>query len=114
MVAIYFLLIGAWFIIIFTCIEILALTVALYVYTKHALDYEKITVLDKRLVVEKSWGGKVTVDEFNTIWTKLERKDDSRGELVLKNSGQELSIGYFVRSHEQLQFEKELSRYLGK
>ena len=114
MVAIYFLLIGAWFIIIFTCIEILALTVALYVYTKHALDYEKITVLDKRLLVEKSWGGKVTVDEFNTIWTKLERKEDGRGKLVLKNSTQELSIGYFVRGHEQLQFEKELSRYLGK
>jgi uncharacterized membrane protein len=56
----------------------------------------------------------VTLDEFNTIWTKLERKEDGRGELVLKNSTKELAIGYFVRAHEKAQFEKELSRYLGK
>ena len=47
LVAGYFLFIGVWMIIIFTSIEILALTIALYVYTRHALDYEKITIVGK-------------------------------------------------------------------
>ena len=47
------MLIGVWMIIIFTAIEIVALTIALYVYSKHALDYEKITIDGKKLLVEK-------------------------------------------------------------
>ena len=70
LVAFYFLFIGVWMIIIFTTIEILALTIALYIYSRHALDYEKITIIGKQLLFERSWGGKVQLEEFNTVWTK--------------------------------------------
>lgn len=113
LVAGYFLLIGVWMIIIFTTIEILALTIALYVYSRHALDYEKITIVGKQLLVERSWGGKVELTEFNTVWTKLIHKKDGGRDLVLVSSAKELPIGYFVLANQQEQFEKDLGSYLG-
>ncbi len=107
------MLIGVWMIIIFTTIEILALTIALYVYSRHALDYEKITIVGKQLLVERSWGGKVEVNEFNTVWTKLIHKKDGGRDLVLVSSAKELPIGYFVLANQQEQFEKDLGSYLG-
>jgi uncharacterized membrane protein len=113
LVATYFLLIGVWMVIIFTSIEILALTFALYIYSRHALDYEKITIVGKQLLFERSWGGKLQSHEFNTIWTKLVRSESTGRDLVLKTSAQEVPIGFFIGANEQAQFEKELERYLG-
>ena len=113
LVAGYFLLIGVWMIIIFTSIEILALTIALYVYSRHALDYEKITIVGKQLLVERSWGGKLELTEFNTVWTKLVHKKDGRRDLVLVSASKELPIGYFVMANQKEQFEKDLGSYLG-
>jgi uncharacterized membrane protein len=113
LVATYFLLIGVWMILIFTTIAIIVLTVALYVYTRHALDYEKITIIGKQLLVERSWGGKVEIVEFNTVWTKLLHSKDGRRDLVLKSASKEVSVGYFVAANYQEQFEKDLGKYLG-
>ena len=100
-------------ILIFTSIEILAVTIALYVYTRHALDYEKITISGKQLLFERSWGGKIQRYEFNTIWTKLVRSDATGKDLVLKTSAKEVAIGFFVGVNEWERFGKELERYLG-
>lgn len=113
LVASFFLFMGVWMIIIFTTIEILALTIALYVYTRHALDYEKITISGKQLLFERSWGGKVQQHEFNTVWTKLVLNDSTGKDLVLKTSTKEVPIGFFVGANEREQFGKELERYLG-
>ena len=100
-------------ILIFTSLALLVLTIALYVYSRHALDYEKITITGKQLIVEKSWGGKVQIEEFNTIWTKLYCGGTGRHRLALKSSTKEVPIGFFVVMNEQEQFEKELKSYLG-
>ena len=113
LVAGYFWLLGAWMILIFTSLALLVLTIALYVYSRHALDYEKITITGKQLIVEKSWGGKVQSEEFNTIWTKLYCGGTGRHRLALKSSTKEVPIGFFVVMNEQEQFEKELKSYLG-
>lgn len=113
LVAGYFWLIGAWMILIFTSLALIALTIALYVYTRHALDYEKITISGKQLIFERSWGGKITAEEFNTVWTKLNRSEVGKRDLVLKSSAKEVPIGFFVRSNEQEQFERDLGKYLG-
>ena len=113
LVALYFWLIGAWMVIIFTTLALLVLTIALYVYSIHALDYEKITIIGKQLLVEKSWGGKVDVEEFNTVWTTIRCSESGRKSLALKSSNKEVPIGFFVGLNEQEQFEKELRKYLG-
>ena len=111
LVAGYFYLIGAWIILIFTSIEILAVTIALYVYTRHALDYEKITIVGKQLLFERSWGGKIEKHEFNTVWTKLNRGGKADRELFFKSGAQEVEIGFFINPNAHDQFEKEITRY---
>ena len=100
-------------VIIFTSFEILALTITLYVYTRHTLDYEKIAIVGKRLLFERSWGGKLQSHEFNAIWTKLMRGESSGTDLVSKTSTKEVPIGFFIGVNEQQKFEKELERSLG-
>ncbi len=113
LVATYFLLIGVWMVIIFTAIEILALTIALYVYTRHALDYEKITIVGKQLLFERSWGGKLQQHEFNTVWTKVISTGKADRDIALKSANQEVVIGFFVGVNEREKFQKELQQYLG-
>lgn len=113
LVAIFFLMIGVWMIIIFTLIELTVLTIALCVYTRHAIDYEKITIIGKQILVERSWGGKVEVEELNAVWAKLVHKKDSRGGLVLATSTREVPIGYFLIANQQEQFERDIRKYLG-
>lgn len=113
LVALYFWLIGAWMVIIFTTLALLVLTIALYVYSLHALDYEKITIVGKQLLVEKSWGGKVEVEEFNTVWTTLHSSESGRRSLALKSSNKEVPIGFFVGLNEQERFENEIRMHLG-
>jgi len=113
LVAGYFYLFGAWMILIFTSIEILAVTIALYIYTRHALDYEKISISGKQLLFERSWGGRIEQHEFNTIWTKLVRGESTSKDLVLKTSAKEVPIGFFVGANQREQFGNELERYLG-
>lgn len=108
-----FLLIGVWMVLIFTCIEITALTIALYIYSRHALDYEKITIDGKRLQIERSWGGKVDQFELNTAWTKIERTEKHLYRLLLKHMDLEMPIGIFVNRDDLPQFERELKSYLG-
>ncbi|MEI8403150.1 MAG: DUF2244 domain-containing protein [Alcaligenaceae bacterium] len=48
-VAIGFLLAGAWVIPIFTALELSAVTIGFLIYCRHALDYETIEIEDKRL-----------------------------------------------------------------
>ncbi|MDP3621391.1 MAG: DUF2244 domain-containing protein [Polynucleobacter sp.] len=113
MVAGYFWLFGVWMILIFTCIEITALTIALYIYSRHALDYEKITIDGKRLQIEKSWGGKVDTLEFNTAWARIDRTEKHLYRLLLKHADIEMPIGIFVNQDDLPRFEKELKAYLG-
>jgi len=113
LVASYFLLIGVWMIIIFTAIEIFALTIALYIYTRHALDYEKITIVGKQLLFERSWGGKLQQHEFNTVWTKVVATGKADRDIALKSANHEVVIGFFVGVNEREKFQKELQQYLG-
>jgi uncharacterized membrane protein len=113
LVASFFLFIGVWMIIIFTTIEILALTIALYIYTRHALDYEKLTIVGKQLLFERSWGGKLQQHEFNTVWTRVVPTGKAGRDLALKSANKEVVIGFFIGVNERQQFEKELARYLG-
>ena len=107
-----FLLMGVWMVLIFTCIEIIALTIALYIYSRHALDYEKITIDGTNMTIEKSWGGKVERKELNTVWARIGRTEKHLYRLVLQHADQETPIGIFVNRDDLPQFERELKMHL--
>jgi uncharacterized membrane protein len=93
-IAIGFAWIGAWPILPFAGIEILALATAFYLNGRHAADYERIALADGRLVVEASDAGRVLRHEFGLPWLRLdERRQGGDLQLLLRAGGRELEIG---------------------
>jgi uncharacterized membrane protein len=65
-------LIGAWLVLPFTGIELLAVGIAFAIYARHAVDYERIRLFPNRLVIERVSAEQVTQFEFNPRWVRIE------------------------------------------
>jgi uncharacterized membrane protein len=57
-------LIGAWLVLPFTGIELVAVGIAFAIYARHAVDYERIRLFPNRLVIERVSAEQVTQFEF--------------------------------------------------
>jgi uncharacterized membrane protein len=93
-IAIAFACFGAWPVLPFAGIEMLALAAAFYVNGRHAADYERIVFAEGRLLVEASDAGRLKRQEFNPQWLRLdERRSGQDLRLLLRSRGSELEIG---------------------
>jgi uncharacterized membrane protein len=87
-IAIGFACIGAWPVLPFAGIEILALAGAFYVNGRHAADYERIALSGGKLVVEASEAGCLQRHEFNPQWLRIdERRSGQDLRLLLRCRG---------------------------
>lgn len=85
---------GAWPILPFAGLEVLALATAFYLNGRHAADYERIALAEGRLVVETSDVGRIERHEFNPQWLRLdEQRFGHELHLLLRSRGNELEIG---------------------
>jgi uncharacterized membrane protein len=93
-IAISFACVGAWPVLPFAGIEIAALAAAFYVNGRHAADYERIALVEGRLLVEASEAGRLQRHEFNPQWLRIdERRSGQDLRLLLRWRGSELEIG---------------------
>ncbi|MBU3597619.1 DUF2244 domain-containing protein [Polynucleobacter bastaniensis] len=112
-VATGFLLVGVKIILIFTAIELTAVTVGFLVYCRHALDFEEIEISGTRLLVRKFIAYKESVTEFNTHWVRLSHPEEHQKVFFIEQTDQRVEVGQFLR-REQLQgLIAELRSYLG-
>ena len=85
---------GAWPVLPFAGVEMLALAAAFYLNGRHAADYERIALAEGRFVVEASDAGRLTRHEFNPRWLRLDQRWLGREiRLLLRSRGEELEIG---------------------
>lgn len=112
-VAIGFLLAGVKIILIFTAIELTAVTVGFLIYCRHALDFEEIEISDTRLVVRKFIAYKESVMEFNTRWAKLSSPQEHEKVFSITQTGQSVELGQFLRREQLKRLIAELRPYLG-
>lgn len=93
-VGIAFAWLGAWMILPFAGLEMLALTAAFYVNGRHAGDYERIRIAGGRLVVDVRDAERSARHEFNPAWVRLVGRTLGRDyRLLLRSHGRELEIG---------------------
>ena len=59
---------GAWLVLPYSAIEIAVLAVAFAYVERRAGDWERLTVSDDRVIVERSIGGRATRHEWNRPW----------------------------------------------
>jgi uncharacterized membrane protein len=112
-VATGFLLVGVKIILIFTAIELTAVTIGFLVYCRHALDFEAIEIHGTCLVVRKFIAYKETVVEFNTRWVRLSHSQESAKVFLLEQTGQSVELGQFIRREQFKTLFAELRPYLG-
>jgi uncharacterized membrane protein len=112
-VATGFLLAGVKMILIFTAIELTAVTIGFLVYCRHALDFEEIEISGTRLVVKKFIAYKETVIEFNTRWARLPQPEEHEKVFFIAQTGQSVELGQFLRREQLKSLIAELRPYLG-
>lgn len=109
-IAVFFAVQGAWPIMVFAVVEVLALTIAFFAYGRHAGDYERIEVNPAQVTVETMDANQVHCRQLTRSWLRVEYRG-GRCELVRLVSGrQSLAVGRFVPDEDRVRLASELRR----
>jgi len=93
-IALAFACFGAWMILLFAGVEMLALATAFYLVGRHAADHERIEMQDGLLTVRVHEAGRNTEYRFNPAWSNLVVEEAPQmTRLAIRSRGMELEIG---------------------
>lgn len=103
---------GAYLVMPFAAIELLAAGAAMLVYARHATDNESIALRGGRLTVEHASGDRLVRVEFEPQWVRVEVKADraaGNGSLVeLSGQGRKIAVGRYLRPELRGELANEL------
>ncbi len=119
-VALGFLHIGAWLVLPFAGLEILAFAYAFYSIYLHADDFDSITIENERIVVEKRNVKEITTTVFQRYWAQVNVRDvamikGSNGKcgLFISSHGNEVEFGRnFINDEQRSQLARDLRQKL--
>lgn len=104
---------GAWMVLPFAGIEIVALGVAFALNGRHAGDYERIQLGEGMLKVEVRESDSVRCHEFNPAWASVRVAGVGSGMRVLLGvPGRSLEIGRHLQEQGRLELAGELKKRL--
>ena len=110
-IAVGFAFLGAWPILPFAGIDVLALTLAFYLNGRHAADYERIALAGGTLVVEASDAGRLRRHEFSTPWLRLEeRRHGPDLRVILRSGSAAIEIGRHLDTQRRASLAANLRR----
>jgi len=114
LVALAFVKRGAWLVLPFAGLELIAFAVAFYYVRLHANDFESITIDAEQVVVEKQARQVSTKTIFPRYWAQVDVKPQPGGKtvLVISSHGKEAYFGEFVDEAQCLSLLKELKQKL--
>lgn len=114
-VAVGFSIAGAWLVLPFAGLELLALGFAFYYVHLHATDFEKITIEGDVVSVTQKNYRQLNHHEFNRYWAKLKFSTKPNGDhvLALRSHGKELEVGKrFLNNEQRVALADQLKRRL--
>lgn len=88
---------GATLILPFAWLELGAVGLAFLAYARHAADGERISLQDRRLVVELETAGQLQRTEFDPDWVRIEPRSGGRSLIEVSGKGRSVSVGRYVR-----------------
>lgn len=100
-----FSLVGAWPVLPFAGLEVLAIAWAFYHIHRHAGDYESLTIEGDCLAIEKHDCNQDSRTEFNRYWTQVLLRQRPSGDhaLLVRSHGREVEFGRRFLSDGQRQ-----------
>jgi uncharacterized membrane protein len=101
-----FAMIGAWLVLPFAGLEILAVGGMFYWISRHAEDYDEIVIGDDRVYVTQRDGSNCARHEFQRYWTRVQWNDKALegkpGILCIGSHGRFVEIGAGVNESARL------------
>jgi uncharacterized membrane protein len=112
--------IGAWLVLPFAGLEIMAFAYAFHTVYLHADDFESITIENDRVVVEKRNVKEITTTVFQRYWAQVNVRDvamikGSNGKcgLFISSHGNEVEFGRnFINDEQRSQLARDLRQKL--
>ena len=89
---------GAWMVLPFSALELLAVAVAFLVYARHAADGEHISVSHGRLVVEREDAGRLQRVEFAGVSVSVDAPREGQPLVAVRGGGRSAEVGRFLRA----------------
>jgi len=105
---------GAWMVLPFAGLEVVALVSALAWVLRHKMDSESLSINGDIVSLVVNEQGKKNTIQFNRLWVQLvvlQRFGNLR--LVLRSRGQEIEVGRFLVQTDRLFLAQELRARLG-
>jgi uncharacterized membrane protein len=89
---------GLWLILPFVGLEMLAVAVAFICYGRRAADYERITLSEQDLSVERAEGTRTLQWRFPAAWARVEREQSGAGwmrtvRVFIVSRGERVEVG---------------------
>lgn len=115
-IALGFTYLGAWPVLPFAGIEIVALGWAFYHVERHSRDYERITICGAQLKIERLSDKKISAVELNRCWTRISFTCNPLGlqcRLALRMHNNEWELGRFMTDEQLRALAAELKPHLG-
>ena len=117
-IACVFAYLGMWIILPFAGLEIVALTIGLYLCCLRCQDREVITIDDENLFIEFGRAKSKRQWQFARAWLQLELKkpiySGHPSQLVVRYKGKEIEIGKYLTNKERKSLAHSLSAVLEK
>lgn len=111
-----FALLGAWPILPFAGLEMLAVTLAFYQVACHERDYERITIDGDSVVLERRDNVRVMRSEYKRCWTRVVLHCQSVGRqcrVALCSHGIEQELGRHLNDEQRTELAYQLEQRLG-
>ena len=115
MVTVGFTHIGAWLVLPFAGLELLAFALAFYHIRVHASDFESITIDGDEVLVEKKYSRQISSAVFQRYWTRVSVKESASGRnaLMIGSHGKEVEFGkHFIDDEQRIALVRELKKKL--
>ncbi len=108
LVAIFFTLHGAWYVLAFSVLEISVVGYAFVVFGRHATDHEHITLMDHCLLVELVQKEQVRQFKLDSHWTRVGPPASGRELITLEANGIKVEVGRFLTEWKRRELAREL------
>ncbi|WP_250517652.1 DUF2244 domain-containing protein [Caballeronia sp. INDeC2] len=113
-IAAFWTALGAWTVLPFAGIDLIAVGSAFLVYARHSTDYERIVISPMFLTVETAQASRITVVTLNPRWVRIGLQEKPRPKIEIRSAGQVILVGIHAPAHRRAAIAAEMRRYIAR